>query len=75
MIGGSGDMIGGYALWVRIVQIDELGGKGHSLIRPPPQQRSAPLRSIPLHFALLHSALLRAAPLAGSFVSEKVAMY
>ena len=53
-------------LWVQSVQINAWGGgRNHSLTRPLTLQRSVPLRSVPL----------RNTPLAGSFVSEKVAMY
>ena len=53
------------------------GGKGHSVTHPT---CSAVLCSAVFHSALLwsatlHSALQCAAPLGGSFVSEKVAMY
>ena len=46
------------------------GGRNHSLIC-----LLAPQPSILLHIASLHSTPLRVALLAGSFVSEKVAMY
>ena len=52
-------------LWVKSVQIYAWGGRIHSLIRPLASQRSIPLHSTPL----------RTAPLAGTFVSEKMAMY
>ena len=48
---------------------DAFGGRNHSLTR------STPLHYTPFRFAPLRSVPLRAAPLAGSFASEKVAIY